>query len=222
MTGAGQRVAIITGGSQGIGAGLVAAYRRRDWAVVANSRTIKPSEDEAAVTISGDISEPATTDRIIGEALDRFGRIDTLINNAGIFIAKPFTDYTADDYASVVAVNLTGFFTLTGLSGCSRPPGPSLWCPTVGHSVSPGELQVHGSGSLVRWLFDNQLVDEIILLTVPVVVGQSTRLFPDTGPDTALDLVDSRATPKGVTIQVYRPTGRPQYATATTDLKHVT
>jgi dihydrofolate reductase len=74
-----------------------------------------------------------------------------------------------------------------------------------------GELQVHGSGSLVRWLLDNQLVDEIILLTYPVVIGQGTRLFPDTGPDTALDLVDSRATPSGVTIQVYRPTGRPQY-----------
>jgi dihydrofolate reductase len=80
-----------------------------------------------------------------------------------------------------------------------------------------GELQVHGSGNLVRWLFDNQLVDEITLLTYPLVVGQGTRLFPDTGPDTALDLVDSRATPGGVTIQVYRPTGRPQYATATAD-----
>jgi dihydrofolate reductase len=80
-----------------------------------------------------------------------------------------------------------------------------------------GELQVHGSGSLVRWLLDNDLVDEIILLTYPVVIGQGTRLFPDTGPDTALDLVDSRATPKGVTIQVYRPIGRPQYATATAD-----
>jgi dihydrofolate reductase len=79
-----------------------------------------------------------------------------------------------------------------------------------------GELQVHGSGSLVRWLFDNQLVDELTLLTYPVVVGQGTRLFPATGPDIALDLVDSRSTPKGVTIQVYRPTGRPQYATATT------
>jgi dihydrofolate reductase len=75
-----------------------------------------------------------------------------------------------------------------------------------------GELQVHGSGSLIRWLFDNEFVDEIILLTYPVVVGQGTRLFPDTGPDTALELVDSRATPKGITIQVYRPTGRPQYA----------
>src|SRR6266700_6600189 len=85
-----------------------------------------------------------------------------------------------------------------------------------------GEVQVHGSGNLVRWLFDNQLVDEITLLTYPVVIGQGTRLFPDTGPDTALDLVDSRATPKGVTIQFYRPTGRPQYATATADLKHVT
>jgi dihydrofolate reductase len=77
-----------------------------------------------------------------------------------------------------------------------------------------GELQVHGSGNLVRWLLDNQLVDEIILLTYPVVIGQGMRLFPDTGPDTALDLVDSRATSKGVTIQIYRPTGRPQYATA--------
>jgi dihydrofolate reductase len=76
-----------------------------------------------------------------------------------------------------------------------------------------GELQVHGSGNLVRWLFDSHLVDEIILLTYPVVVGQGTRLFRVTGPDTALDLVDSRATPGGVTIQVYRPTGRPQYAT---------
>src|SRR3954452_10603944 len=78
-----------------------------------------------------------------------------------------------------------------------------------------GELQVHGSGNLVRWLFDNQLVDEITLLTYPVVIGQGTRLFPDTGPDTALDLVDSRATPSGVTIHVYRPTGRPQYVSAT-------
>jgi dihydrofolate reductase len=80
-----------------------------------------------------------------------------------------------------------------------------------------GELQVHGSGSLVRWLFDNQLVDEITLLTYPVVVGQGTRLFPDTGPDSALELLDSRAMASGVTIQVYRPTGRPQYATATAD-----
>jgi len=82
-----------------------------------------------------------------------------------------------------------------------------------------GELQVHGSGNLARWLLDNQLVDEITLLIYPVVIGQGTRLFPATGPDTALELVDSRSTSSGVTIQVYRPTGRPEYATATADLK---
>jgi dihydrofolate reductase len=76
-----------------------------------------------------------------------------------------------------------------------------------------GELQVHGSGNLVRWLLDNRLVDEITLITYPVIVGQGTRLFPATGPDAALELVDSRAITSGVTIQVYRPTGRPQYAT---------
>jgi NAD(P)-dependent dehydrogenase (short-subunit alcohol dehydrogenase family) len=113
MSAKGQRVAIITGGSQGVGAGLVAAYRRQGWAVVANSRTIKPSGDPAVVTVDGDVSEPATTDRIISEALEHFGRIDTLINNAGVFLPKPFTDYTAEDYASVVGVNLTGFFLLT-------------------------------------------------------------------------------------------------------------
>jgi dihydrofolate reductase len=77
-----------------------------------------------------------------------------------------------------------------------------------------GELQVHGSGKLVRWLLDNQLADELVLLTYPVVVGQGTRLFPDTGPDSALDLVESRTTQGGVTIHVYRPAGRPRYATA--------
>jgi dihydrofolate reductase len=78
-----------------------------------------------------------------------------------------------------------------------------------------GELQVHGSGAFVRWLLANRLVDEITLLVCPVVLGQGTRLFPDAGPDTALELVESRSTPKGVLIQVYRPTGRPRYETAT-------
>ncbi|WP_238165643.1 dihydrofolate reductase family protein [Kribbella caucasensis] len=75
-----------------------------------------------------------------------------------------------------------------------------------------GELHVHGSGALIRWLLENDLVDEINLLIVPVVLGQGTRLFPNAGPDTALDLLDSRVDSKGVTIQVYRPAGRPQYA----------
>ena len=84
-----------------------------------------------------------------------------------------------------------------------------------------GELQVHGSGALIRWLLDNDLVDEINLFIFPVVVGQGTRLFPDTGRDRALELVESRTTPNGVTIQVYRPDGRPQYGTSTADLKQV-
>ena len=80
-----------------------------------------------------------------------------------------------------------------------------------------GELQVHGSGTLTRWLLDNNLVDEMSLLICPVVVGQGMRLFPETGPDIALDLVESRAFPKGITLQIYRPAGRPLYATATAD-----
>ena len=107
-----RKVAIITGGSQGIGAGLVAEYRRRDLAVVATPRTIKPDGDPAVLTIAGDISE-AAANRIIGAALGRFGRIDPLVNNAGVYTSKPFTNYTAGDYAAVVGVNLIGFFTLT-------------------------------------------------------------------------------------------------------------
>ena len=107
------KVAVISGGSQGIGAGLVAGYRRQGWAVVANAQTIKPADDPEVLTVEGDISEAATTDRIISGALGRFGRIDTLVNNAGLYISKPFTDYTLADYAAVVGVNLTGFFTLT-------------------------------------------------------------------------------------------------------------
>ncbi len=113
MTDKSQRVAIITGGSQGIGAGLVAAYRRQGWSVVATARTMKPTEDPDVLTVDGDIAKPATADRIIGGALERFGRIDTLVNNAGVFVSKPFTDYTAEDYALVVGVNLGGFFWLT-------------------------------------------------------------------------------------------------------------
>jgi NAD(P)-dependent dehydrogenase (short-subunit alcohol dehydrogenase family) len=110
MTG---KVAIITGASQGIGAGLVAGYRARGWAVVANARTIAPSGDPKVLAVAGDISEPATAGRIIDEALGRFGRVDTLVNNAGLYVSKPFTEYTAEDYALVVGVNLTGFFWVT-------------------------------------------------------------------------------------------------------------
>jgi NAD(P)-dependent dehydrogenase (short-subunit alcohol dehydrogenase family) len=107
------KVAIITGGSQGIGAGLVDGYRQRGWAVVANALSIKPSQDPDVLTVQADVSEQASADQIIGQALDRFGRVDTLVNNAGVFLAKPFTDYTAEDYALITGVNLAGFFWLT-------------------------------------------------------------------------------------------------------------
>jgi dihydrofolate reductase len=84
-----------------------------------------------------------------------------------------------------------------------------------------GELQVRGSRTLIRRLLDNERVDEINLFVFPVVVGQGTRLLADTGPDTTLDLLESRSTRSGVTIEVYRPTGRPQSGTATSDIKHV-
>jgi len=109
----GQKVAIVTGGSQGIGAGLVDGYRQRGWAVVANSLGIKPSKDPDVITVEGDVSEQATAGQIISRAMDRFGRVDTLVNNAGVFVSKPFTDYTAEDYALVTGVNLAGFFWLT-------------------------------------------------------------------------------------------------------------
>jgi NAD(P)-dependent dehydrogenase (short-subunit alcohol dehydrogenase family) len=113
MTDSDRKVVIITGASRGIGAGLVTAYRRLGWHVVANSRTITTSDDKDVLTIGGDVSEVATADRIVRETIEHFGRIDSLVNNAGIFISKPFTDYSQEDYAAVVAVNLTGFFVLT-------------------------------------------------------------------------------------------------------------
>jgi NAD(P)-dependent dehydrogenase (short-subunit alcohol dehydrogenase family) len=113
--GAEQKVVVITGASQGIGADLVKAYRDRNYRVVANSRSIKPSSDPDILVVPGDITDPATARRIVSQGLARFGRIDTLVNNAGIFIAKRFVDYSEQDYASVVAINLGSFFRLTQL-----------------------------------------------------------------------------------------------------------
>jgi NAD(P)-dependent dehydrogenase (short-subunit alcohol dehydrogenase family) len=113
MTPAAEGVVIVTGASRGIGAGVVAAYRRRGWAVVANARDVEPSRDRNTLTVDGDLTEPATCDRIVAETLERFGRVDTLVNNAGVFLSKPFTEYTAQDYTRAVAVNLTAFFHLT-------------------------------------------------------------------------------------------------------------
>jgi len=110
------RVAIITGASQGIGAGLAAGFRDAGYAVVGTARKMPRSADEDYVVVEGDISDPDTARRVIDRAVDRFGRIDTLVNNAGIYLGKSFTDYTPADYAAIVAVNLTGFFHITQLA----------------------------------------------------------------------------------------------------------
>jgi NAD(P)-dependent dehydrogenase (short-subunit alcohol dehydrogenase family) len=105
-----RKVAVITGASQGIGAALVKAYRGRNYRVVATARSMKPSTDDDILTVAGDIADRKTAERAISACVDRFGRIDTLVNNAGIFIGKPFTQYTEADYAAILGVNVAGFF----------------------------------------------------------------------------------------------------------------
>ena len=104
------KVAIITGASQGIGAGLVAGYRQAGYAVVGVARSMPPSDERDYLTVAGDIADADATQRVVDQALDRFGRVDTLVNNAGLYIGKPFAEYTADDYVAITAVNLAGFF----------------------------------------------------------------------------------------------------------------
>ena len=113
MTHTEQKVAIVTGASQGIGAGLLKAFRDRGYRVVANSRSIKASDDADLLAVAGDISKPETAKQLVEKSLERFGRIDSLVNNAGIFIGKKFTDYTAADFGKMLAVNLAGFFHVT-------------------------------------------------------------------------------------------------------------
>jgi NAD(P)-dependent dehydrogenase (short-subunit alcohol dehydrogenase family) len=147
-----RKVVAITGASQGIGRGLVQAFRDRDYRVVANSRSIKPSSDPDILTIPGDISDRAVAERIINEGLVRFGRIDTLVNNAGVFIAKPFTEYTAEDYAHILAVNLAGFFHAT--------------------QAALAEMEKHGSGHVVN--ITTSLTDHAID-GVPSVLASLTK-----------------------------------------------
>src|SRR5882762_6225989 len=111
-----KKVAVITGASRGMGAALVEAYRDLGYGVVATARSIRPTNDDQILVVPGDITDRKTAERAISEGLARFGRIDTLINNAGVFVAKPFTQYTAADYAAVLGVNLTGFFHMTQLA----------------------------------------------------------------------------------------------------------
>jgi NAD(P)-dependent dehydrogenase (short-subunit alcohol dehydrogenase family) len=108
-----RKVAVVTGASQGIGAELVRGYLDRGFRVVANSRSIAPGPSADVLAVAGDIADPAVADRVIAQAVERFGRVDTLVNNAGVFVAKPFTEYTEADYAHVLSVNLGGFFHVT-------------------------------------------------------------------------------------------------------------
>lgn len=147
-----QKVAVITGASQGIGAALVKAYRDRNYRVVATSRSIQPSDDDGVVTVSGDIADRKTAERVIIEAVTRFGRIDTLINNAGIFIAKPFTEYTQADYDVYLGTNIAGFFHITQLA--------------------IAEMEKQGSGHIVQ--ISTSLVDNPIA-GVPSVLASLTK-----------------------------------------------
>lgn len=147
-----QKVAIITGASQGIGAALVKSYRDRNYRVVATSRSIKQSGDDGIAAIAGDIGDPETAERVVREALARFGRIDTLVNNAGVFIAKPFTDYTNDDFNSKISTNVAGFFHIT--------------------QRAAAEMLKQGSGHIVS--ITTSLVDHAVA-GVPTVLANLTK-----------------------------------------------
>src|SRR5258708_21104398 len=125
-----QKVAVITGASQGIGAALVEAYRHRDYRIIAIARSIRPSNDNDILAVAGDIADRRTAERSIAEGVARFGRIDTLVNTAGVFVAKPFTQYSEADYAAMLGVNLAGFFHMTQLA--------------------IAEMEKHGGGHIVQ------------------------------------------------------------------------
>src|SRR5262245_35630244 len=146
------KVAVITGASQGIGASLVEAYLDRGFKVVATSRSIKPSNNSNLVTVAGDIGDPETAKRVIEADLSNFGRVDTLVNNAGIFIANAFTAYTPEQYAQVLSTNLNGFFYITQ------------------HAIDAMEKQ--GSGHVVQ--ISTSLIDQANS-NVPSVLASLTK-----------------------------------------------
>jgi NAD(P)-dependent dehydrogenase (short-subunit alcohol dehydrogenase family) len=146
------KVAVITGASQGIGEALVKAYRAAGWKVVATSRSIGPSADDGVVTVAGDIADPATAEKVVATAVERFGRIDTLVNNAGVFTPKPFTEFTAADWATNIGVNLAGFFNAT--------------------QAAVRRMEAQGSGHVVQ--ISTSLVDQPIN-GVPSVLASLTK-----------------------------------------------
>ena len=148
----GRKVAVITGASQGIGGALVKAYRERNYRVVATARSVKPSDDDDVLAVAGDIADRKTAERAISEGVARFGRIDTLVNNAGLFIARPFTRYTEADFAAIIGVNLAGFFHIT--------------------QFAIAEMEKRGGGHVVQ--ITTSLVDHA-LSGVPSVLASLTK-----------------------------------------------
>lgn len=147
-----RKVAIVTGGSQGIGAGLVAAFRKRSYCVVATSRSIGENGDPEVAAVAGDIADPATAEAAVQTAVERFGRVDTLVNNAGIFTAKPFTEYTEADLTRNIGTNVAGFFHIT--------------------QRAVAEMLKHGSGHVVS--ITTSLADHAIS-GVPTVMANITK-----------------------------------------------
>ncbi|MBJ6630470.1 SDR family oxidoreductase [Streptomyces coelicolor] len=181
MTNTGQKVAVITGASQGIGAGLVDAYRAQGWAVVATSRTIAESQDPDVLTIQGDIADRATAERVVAAGVERFGRIDTLVNNAGIFISKGFTDFTEEDYDAVLGINVAGFFRISQLAieqmlrhggghvvqiTTSLVEHPNSSVPSVLASLSKGGLQAATKALAIEYASRNIRSNAVALGTI--------------------------------------------------------
>lgn len=137
------KVVIVTGASQGIGAEIVKAFQKLDYRIVATSRTIKPSEGPNILTVAGDIGDPETARHIVSEAVARFGRIDTLVNNAGIFIGKPFTENSLEDYNAVMNVNMAGFFHITKLAIAEMEKHSSGHVVNITGSIDNGIAGAH-------------------------------------------------------------------------------
>lgn len=173
-----QKVVVITGASQGMGAALVKAYRDRNFRVVATSRSIKQGDDPDVLAIAGDVGDPATAARVVKGALEHFGRVDSLVNNAGIFISKPFTDYTPEDFALKVSTNLGGFFHIT-------------------QAVS-AELLKQGSGHIVS--ITTSLTDNAIA-GVPTVLANLTK----GGINSATKALAIEYADKGVRVNAVSP-----------------
>jgi NAD(P)-dependent dehydrogenase (short-subunit alcohol dehydrogenase family) len=164
-----QKVAIITGASQGIGAALVEGYRKLGYAVVATSRTIAPVDDAEVLTVQGDIADPATAGRVVEAAVERFGRIDTVVNNAGVFVAKPFTEYTAEDYATVTGINLAGVFHLT------QRAVPHLLAQGGGHIVNITTSLVDNADSRVPSVLASLTKGGVQSATKSLAIEYATR-----------------------------------------------